>query len=51
MMRATLGLALSVALLAPHARCEDVVIGGVKYEKLATRVETERRMLDLLTPS
>lgn len=64
MTRVTMAVALaaltSVAAAQPGERIEPpgsqperppVVIRGVEYKKLATRAETERRMLDLLAPS
>lgn len=46
-------LALALAAPADPPRADvksEVKIGTATYEKLATRSETERRMLDLLTP-
>ncbi|MBL8768417.1 MAG: hypothetical protein JNL94_13670, partial [Planctomycetes bacterium] len=48
-------LLIALALVAPAdpPRADvksEVKIGAATYEKLATRAETERRMLDLLTP-
>jgi glucose/arabinose dehydrogenase len=47
---ATFALALIAGAAAHGAPQAEIVIGGVRYERLATREATLERMLDLLTP-
>lgn len=42
---------LIACVLTAGASAQEVRIGGVVYEKLGTREETERRMIDLLNPT